>query len=408
MAALAVLLVVLLLKHVTVEALPLLQPNRTCVEFTLPVSITAQNAIYDIQRVDNTAEAIQFTVDLDTWDVTQPIIQNLTVSDTFNISAQLCVPQSGAKKTHLQIATHGLVLDKRYWDVPINPSEYSYVEAALQAGYSILTYDRLSTGLSDKPDAYTVVQGPLELEILRNITEQSRSGALLQQAAAAASKACANSTTNISAFPSALAFDKFIHVGHSFGSFLTTAMLTTYPSLTDGAVITGFIVNDQLGNITVTSGDLTYAAENDPTLFADRGSGYIVPSTSSALQATFFSTRANSSTGTGGFEPQLLEYAFETRQPTTVGEWLSGGNVNLGVAPAFTGPVQYVLGEYDFAVCRGDCKGTFSEETLNQLFPAAKDVNVYLQMGTGHGLTYHKGANVGYKATMNWLDKNGL
>ena len=405
MAALAVLAIVLLVKLVQVEALPLLQPNRTCIEFTLPVSVTAQNAIYDVQRVDSTTEAVQFTVDLDTWDVTQPIIQNITISDTFNINAQLCVPQSGAKKTHLQIATHGLIVDKRYWDVPINPSEYSYVEAALQAGYSILTYDRLSTGLSDKPDAYTVVQGPLELEILRNITEQSRSGALLQQAAAAASSACANSTTS---FPSSLVFDKYIHVGHSFGSFLTTAILTTYPDLTDGAVITGFIVNDQLANITVTSGDLTYAAENDPILFADRGSGYIVPSTSSALQASFFSTRANSSTGTGGFEPELLEYAFETRQPTTVGEWLPAVNLNLGAAPAFKGPVQFVVGEFDFAVCRGDCKGTYSEETLGLLFPAAKDVNVHLQEGTGHGITYHRGANIGYQVTMDWLDKNGL
>ncbi|MCJ1326009.1 hypothetical protein MMC10_002672 [Thelotrema lepadinum] len=410
MAALAILAVLLLLKHVKAEAPPPLQSNRTCVEFMLPVSVTAQNAVYDVLRVDNNTEAAQFAIDQDTWDIpNDQVIQNMTVSDTFDISAQLCIPQTGAKKTHLQIATHGLVFDKRYWDVPIKASEYSYVDAALQAGYSILTYDRLGTGLSDKPDAYTVVQAPLELEILRNITEQSRSGSLLQQAAAAASIAFPNSTTTSFPFSSSLTFDKIIHVGHSFGSFLTDALLIKYPNLTDAAVITGFILNSQLANMTITSADVTYAAENDPISFSDRGSGYIVPATASALQATFFSTRANSTTGIGGFEPKLLEHAFETRQPLTVGEWISGGPLNLGApAPNFTGPVQFVVAEYDFLVCRGDCKGTFSEDTLGLLYPAAKDVNVHIQEGTGHGLTMHKGAKAGYQVTLNWLDSNGL
>ena len=45
---------------------------------------------------------------------------------------------------------------------------------------------------------------------------------------------------------------------------------------------------------------------------------------------------------------------------------------------------------------------------VDAMFPASSDVEVYLQPGTGHGLPFHKGAQVGFKATFNWLAKNGL
>ena len=399
-AAVALIAFILCSKLPKSKAFPDPVNNRSCVDLVLPVPITAHNAIYsDSKRVDNNIDSTQFTVDLDTWTTIKgipAITQNITISSTFNISAKLCIPPTGAKKSHLQIATHGLGFDKRYWDPTINPSEYSYVDAALAAGYRILTYDRLGTGLSDKPDAYNVVQAPLQLEILRGIISQARSGELLQ---------CAR-LSNSSTAPAS--FDKIITVGHSFGSFLTTALLATYPNLTDAAVLTGYIPNNQLANMAITSGGLLYAAENDPTLFSDRGSGYIVPGTRSSLQAGFFSMRANTTSGLGGFEPELLDYAFSIRQPTTVGEWVSGGTLNLGPAPGFRGPVQFVVGEFDFAVCKGDCRGTYSEEALKIIYPHVSDLKVYLQDGTGHGLTLHRGANVGYKVTLDWLEGNGL
>lgn len=78
----------------------------------------------------------------------------------------------------LDFATHGVHYDSRYWDSEYQPEKHSYVDAALEAGYSTLTYDRLGVGRSDKPDAYTVVQAPLELEILRQLTLMARNGTL--------------------------------------------------------------------------------------------------------------------------------------------------------------------------------------------------------------------------------------
>jgi pimeloyl-ACP methyl ester carboxylesterase len=125
----------------------------------------------------------------------------------------------------------------------------------VNAGYSILTYDRLGTGLSDKLDAYTVVQAPLELEILRSLTEMARSGELPKHA----------KSSNQSAHPPTkledmhVAFNNIIHVGHSFGSILTSAFLTTYGNLSDAAVITGYIVKPYLADLKVTILGLTYA-----------------------------------------------------------------------------------------------------------------------------------------------------
>jgi len=62
--------------------------------------------------------------------------------------------------------------------VEIEPEEYSYVQAAVKAGYTVLTYDRIGHGLSPIEDAYNVVQGPLELEILRKITLMARNGTI--------------------------------------------------------------------------------------------------------------------------------------------------------------------------------------------------------------------------------------
>jgi hypothetical protein len=161
----------------------------------------ANNAIYDIPRVDSNIEAVEYALQADTWSTpvsSKRIKKNITIEDTFSMHAQLCTPnapQAPPKSSLLQIATHGLVFDKRlsvplptltlqltqiyrYWDPMINPSEYSYVHSALSSGYSIFTYSRLGTGLSSKPSAYTTVQAPLELEILRTITIMARSGSL--------------------------------------------------------------------------------------------------------------------------------------------------------------------------------------------------------------------------------------
>ena len=405
----AILLGLLLLcKNLRAGFLPSAVNNRPCIDLMLPIPATAQHTEDNNIHVNNNIDAAAWAVSIDTWSFNEAShVRNFTVSGTYNISAQLCVPPDRSKRQHLIIATHGAFVDKGYWDVAINRPEYSFVDAAIEAGYSILTYDRLGSGLSEKPDAYTVVQAPIQREILREITNFARSGEIFKHTSSAlgtTNETKSNASTT-SFETSKVTFDKIIHVSHSFGSILTSLFLSTYGNESDAAVLTGFIENVHLAELRKTSADLEYAPQSDPTLFGDRTSGYMVGGTVSSFQAGFFSTQTNATTGVGGFDPEVLEYAFSTRGTATTSEF-GALPVDFAPAEAFQGPLQYVLGEFDFGVCRGDCRIDFT--AVRELYPKAKDVDIYTQPGTGHALTLHRKANLGYKATFDWLGRNGL
>lgn len=63
-----------------------------------------------------------------------------------------------------------LTVYSSYWDAELKPEKYSCVDAALDAEYSIMIYDRLGTGLSGTPGAHDIVQGPLQIEMFNQLT----------------------------------------------------------------------------------------------------------------------------------------------------------------------------------------------------------------------------------------------
>lgn len=122
----------------------------------------------------------------------------------------------------------------RYWDVEVKPDEYSYVNAALNHGYSILTYDRLGTGNSTKADAYDIVQAGVEIEIVRGVTELARAGKLVSSSNVVQST-CNDTGALVNYVPS-----KVVHIGHSYGSFMTSGLLARYGNLSDGAILSEY------------------------------------------------------------------------------------------------------------------------------------------------------------------------
>ncbi|KAJ9607901.1 hypothetical protein H2200_007980 [Cladophialophora chaetospira] len=365
-------------------------PGASCAKFILPVTATAQNAAVNAPTVNSNIDAINWVWEFSTWshNATARITGQPTVSGTYGIGAQLCIPTSGTKKEILQIATHGLGFDKRYWDAEVQPDQYSYVRAALKAGYSILTYDRLGTGASDKADAYTVVQAPLQLELLAAISKLARSGELAQAA-----------QPNFSSGTTLPTFTKVVQVGHSYGSMIQTGLLSKYPSLVDGAIQTGWI----FGPHTITNAQPVFgwqfARENDPKKFGDRPSGYIVVGTKSSMQQLFLSKQR--------LDPKLLDYAYDIRAPGTVGEGQPSISAIGKPALNYTGPLQYFLGEYDF-LCTGDCNGQFNETIQRGLYPKASALEFHIQPETAHGTTLHKNATAGYQVMFDFLARNGL
>lgn len=369
--------------------------NGYCVQLDLPMPVTAPSAVYNLPHVNSNIEAAAWAIYDATWTTPhglQSVVTNTTTSGIFNIHAQLCIPKTSGKENMLQIATHGVHYDSRYWDSAYNPEEHSYVEATLKAGYSMLTYDRLGTGQSDHPDAYKVVQAPLELEILRQLTLLARNGTMHTLAAKAGGSA---SPFHIPVQPF-----KVIHIGHSFGSVLTSAFITNYGNLTDGVIITGYYLGPLLGNAGSTTFSVEYAATGSPAY--DRPSGYVVCQRS-GIQNIFFGGNPETA-----FTLELLDYGIEIKQPVPVGELASAFWVLGNYGPSVTAPVQYLLPEFDFYVCRGDCKGVANMTMLKQTYPNASDIEVVIQPNTGHALPLHKNATAGFQLIYDFLDRHGL
>ncbi|KAL4928126.1 alpha/beta fold hydrolase [Aspergillus undulatus] len=368
--------------------------SRPCVDLNLSLAVNANNSIYDIVRVDNTIDAVDYVFDLDRWtapNITDRITGVRPVHETFSISAQLCVPQhsNNGKADILQIATHGFGFDKRYWDSELDPEKYSYVDAGLAAGYSVLTYDRLGVGHSDKPDAYEIVQAPVEIEILRQLTLLARSGGLAKQS---------QSQSGHIRVPE---FKKTVLVGHSYGSGLTIGILANYPDIVDGAVSTGLIPGEQFGKAGQRAFGLEFAPESDPVRFGNRGSGYLVQGTKTALQQIFFKK--------GYFEEELLEYADSIKETGSAGEFVSFAAALGKPANSYKGPLLFALAQYDFGTCLGECPGSYDLPALKKgTFPAAEDVSVHVQPGSGHALTMHTNATGHYEAIFTYLGKHDL
>lgn len=365
--------------------------NGVCKSFDIQVSATAASAVYNIPSVNNDIEATAWAIRDTTWSTPQreaAVIKNTTTSGIFKIHGNLCLPSSSSKKDVLQLATHGIGYDSRYWDSEYQPEKHSYVEATLKAGYPIFTYDRLGVGQSDHPDAYTVVQARLELEILRQLTFMARNGTLYQLAEETQpARAAFNGLTTPS---------KIVHVGHSFGSFLTSGLIDRYGELSDGAILTGFVLSDYLGSLGSIPFSAEYAATSSPPY--DRSSGYVVCK-KNGVQNIFFG---------GDFTPELLDYGNEIKQPFPLGEWSSAYTVITGGGPSFAAPLQLVLAELDLGICRGDCNGLTNETVLKGMYPHATAAEVIVQPNTGHALPLHNNATAGFQLTYDFLAKNGL
>ncbi|KAK4222666.1 hypothetical protein QBC38DRAFT_518708 [Podospora fimiseda] len=372
-------------------------PTKQCIELEIPISIIANNSIYSMPTVDNTFEAVQWTLNVTTWSRNLNSSINLgpkLINSTFSINAQLCIPQHKTPKSNiLQIAISGRGFDKRYWDPEINPAKYSYIDAAIKKGYSILSYDMLGSGKSSKPNAYEVVQLPTQVEILAELTKLIKSGYLLTS-----SKLLSPLT-----IPTVFKPSKIVHVGHSYGSAVTFNFLIQHGNLSDAAILTGLLFNSKAGSVNVAYFDHEFARQHDPIRFNQYNSGYIVLTFQSDLQKLFFRYP-------GGFEPEMLTYLEKIKQPEAVGLYASESMLRVGQhANDFKGPVQFMVGEFDFVNCMGDCKGGVYDEGLTmRSFPVAKNVTHYLQPGTGHALSLARNATGGYEVMLGFLGDNGL
>lgn len=194
------------------------------------------------------------------------------------------------------------------------------------------------------------------------------------------------------------AFNKIVHVGHSFGSGLSYLLAVMHPTASDGLILTGFSQNGSFLAPTVASWDSKLARLNQPLRFgnisytsvsgafsmmgasasnltaisnglaqfnitvgeiqqvlqttdlgdlfaglqptqlphmADLPSGYLTWTDAGSNQYAFLLPEY--------YDPSILQFAESSKFPYTLGELLTIGSLPK-MAPMFKGPVQILTG----------------------------------------------------------------
>jgi pimeloyl-ACP methyl ester carboxylesterase len=240
-------------------------------------------------------------------------MESTTVSGDYSIRATFCHPSAGPTRA-LQILTHGIGFDRSYWDFPYSDYHYSYVQRALDHGFSTFTWDRPGIGESSRGNPINEMQASLEVTALTELTRRLRDGAIPEVPCV---------------------FEKFIHVGHSFGSILTNALASKHPELSHALVLTAYSQVPNFmsyfslgGNFAPVSSIPTMAAANYPV-------GYVAPKTSIGVHINYFAP--------GDFDPGMLQEVFESGSPAAPGELLTLGD--SGESPSqFLGAVLAITG----------------------------------------------------------------
>ncbi|ETN46236.1 uncharacterized protein HMPREF1541_00420 [Cyphellophora europaea CBS 101466] len=355
---------------------------RKCQNITVSVSITARNGVFNVQPTQSNIEVTDFVLDgtQQGHNATAQVLEGYAdVSGTYNLATTYCTPDSGPGRA-VQLLTHGIGFDRSYWDLSYNNYNYSYVEQALAAGYSTLSHDRLGIGQSARADPIQDIQASLEVSALIALTKLLQNGGI----------------SGVSE-----TYSKVIHVGHSFGAVQSYALTRDYPQLSSGLVLQGFSQNStflpyfQLGANFV-------AVQNTP-LASQYPAGYFAAGDPSGVHTNFFAP--------SDFDPAILDLAYSTGQPVSQGELLTIGGAATGVN-TFAGPVLIITGQRDVPFCGGDCLLTGDPslssipESSKQYFPNAKNFEVVIVPGAGHGLNLQYTHTQTYSAMLEFLSAN--
>jgi pimeloyl-ACP methyl ester carboxylesterase len=373
------------LHFAALAALATVTSARKCQNLTVEVPIAARNGVFNVSTPVTNIDVTNFILDATqlSKNYSADTLQGYkTVAGNYHIAATYCDPDCGPSET-VQLLTHGIGFDRSYWDFSYNNYNYSYVaEATDQYGYSTFFWDRLGIGQSQHGEPVNEIQAWLEIDALRVLTEKLRAGQI-----PGVSKA----------------FSKVLHVGHSFGSDQSYALTAMYPNISDGIALTGFSQNGSFIVDFALGGNFIQA--NTVPALSSYADGYLAAGDVSAVQTNFFSP--------GGFDPNVLEIAYKTGQPVTVGEMLtiSGTTATINT---FAGPVLIITGGRDIPFCGGNCYASPGPgyptipSTSKKYFPDAKDFDVVLVDESGHGLNLEYSHPFTYGTINNYFVQNGV
>ena len=238
-----------------------------CVAGIIEVTVTSERTrLLLVEPVDQ-ASLTEFIVE--SLQISKPLGLasgvDINVTDSYSIYSKLCRPRGDATFENtqtVQLLTHTDTLSSQYWDIAPG---YSYIDAAVQAGYATFSYDRVGVGKSEHPDPIQVVQGALSREITHAIVILLRQGHL-----------------------GGKAFRDVVGVGHGAGSTITQAITTKYPRDFDAVILTGISNLTSYVGTTLAAFDFEIANLDPSGRFQNLSNGYLVPSSTIGIQISYY------------------------------------------------------------------------------------------------------------------------
>ncbi|KAF2171750.1 hypothetical protein M409DRAFT_17985 [Zasmidium cellare ATCC 36951] len=346
-----------------------------CIDFDVPLSFQAPSLEPAFLPFKSHYDSVAFLQSLSSRtssDGPSPYKGQSTIDVNVTIAAQFCFPP-GRSPTTVQILSHGLGFDHVYWSFGGQNSEYNYVKAATAAGYSTLSYDRLGNGGSTKGDAYTLNQATIETEVLKRLTDHVRSW-------------------DIPCLSHLHAPTKVTHVGHSFGSQITNQLVSTYPNVSDGIVLTGYSTLPASVDFAIGT-NFFLAKDVLPQIYGNLSTGYLIWDQQSQNQYLFLHWP--------NFSPQVLAEGEQNKWPLSISELLSTSVHN---ATNFSNPALIISGQYDGVFCGFNCTGVLPQARTT--FSGATPFETYVQPNTGHGINLHYNSTGAYQVINNFLARN--
>ncbi|MEV7231871.1 alpha/beta fold hydrolase [Polymorphospora sp. NPDC051019] len=286
---------------------------------------------------------------------------------TETLWGELCYPGDRRPST-VQLLVHGGYANHGYWASDVRGGYYSYVRAAVTAGYATFNVDRIGAGNSSHPHS-SVVTGNAGAVALHDAITALRSGTL-----------------------DGHAFSKVIWVGHAVGSLHAWLEIPRYNDV-DAAILTSALHAYNMEHL-LTVAENVHPAAADPA-FADSG-----------LDRGYFTTKPGTRAGMF-FHPATTDRAAAAADEAGKDVFPIQQGETAPLPHQIRVPVLLVAGQKDFMYCDGvteyDCTRPETVRAFESQFylPEARLQVVTIPL-TGHALALSTSAPVTTAVMLKW------
>lgn len=306
-------------------------------------------------------------------------VLNLT---TYHVAAWLCYQQ--APGNVVQVLVHGGTYGHVYWDFSCpacQTDNYSYTRYMAQAGYTILSYDRLGYGASDHP-LPELVTVQMAAYVLSQIMDDLKTGTY-----------------------GGPTFQKVIAVGHSIGSAVVVdeaadATLTR----PDAVILSGFLHAVDLARVSLILTDVQPASLDPDPRLSGLPPGYLTTIPGTRGQIFYYQPNA---------DPNVIAEDEITKEAVTDSELTTFFTIAAStVSQLITVPVLEAVGQYDNIFCLGlfNCTNTSAVQSEEAPFytPGAQ-LQVVVIPQAGHDLNLQENATTAwYPLIPQWLQAHAF